>query len=139
MKTRSEQKKLMSGRTRSLAQDASVEQQSVMTILQTRMVIFSSAWSSGHDSREVERSMEWYMAIVNAVSFLIMGLDKQKARKGKWRIAERTIWLFAFAGGAIGAAIGMYGFHHKTRHRLFRYGLPLLAIFDMLIYVILYQ
>lgn len=64
-----------------------------------------------------------------------MVVDKWKAKMGKWRIAEKTIWLVSIVGGAVGTAIGMYLFRHKTKHRLFRYGLPLLSLLELLAYL----
>jgi len=64
-----------------------------------------------------------------------MVVDKWKAKTGKWRIAEKTIWLVSIVGGAVGTTIGMYVFRHKTRHRLFRYGLPLLSLLELLAYL----
>ncbi|MBB5324532.1 uncharacterized membrane protein YsdA (DUF1294 family) [Anoxybacillus tepidamans] len=80
-----------------------------------------------------------YIVLVNVIGFLAMAVDKYKAKHRKWRIAERTLWLLSLAGGAIGTTAGMFLFRHKTRHRAFRYGLPLVAILDVLIYVIFYQ
>jgi len=64
-----------------------------------------------------------------------MVVDKWKAKMGKWRIAEKTIWLVSIVGGAVGTTIGMYLFRHKTKHRLFRYGLPLLSLLELLAYL----
>ena len=69
--------------------------------------------------------MAW-LALVNAVGFLLMGADKRKAVRGAWRIAERTLFLAALLGGTPGVIAGMRAFRHKTRHWQFRYGLPVL-------------
>ncbi|NNU83252.1 DUF1294 domain-containing protein [Geobacillus sp. BMUD] len=76
--------------------------------------------------------MVQYGIVINVLAFLMMGLDKFKAKHRRFRIAERTLWLLSLAGGATGAAVGMYAFRHKTRHRTFRYGLPLLSIAEWL-------
>lgn len=73
-----------------------------------------------------------YLA-VNLAAFVLMGLDKWKAARGAWRIGEGTLFGFALLGGALGATAGMLLFHHKTRKRYFAYGLPLLAIAQLLI------
>ena len=65
---------------------------------------------------------------INAVVFLVYGIDKLKAKKGKWRISESTLLLFAVIGGSIGAWLGMKAWHHKTMHKKFRYGLPLIIL-----------
>lgn len=68
-----------------------------------------------------------YIGVLSIVGFVIMGLDKRKAKRGRWRIAEKTIFLVALFGGSAGATLGMHVFHHKTKHWYFKYGLP--AIF----------
>lgn len=69
-----------------------------------------------------------YLLIVNAVSFLLMLVDKQKARKKLWRIPEATLLLSAAIGGSIGALAGMYTFRHKTKHVKFTLGVPAILI-----------
>ncbi len=69
-----------------------------------------------------------YLLIVNAVSFLLMLVDKQKARKKLWRIPEATLLLSAAIGGSPGALAGMYIFRHKTRHLKFTLGVPAILI-----------
>lgn len=65
-----------------------------------------------------------YLLIVNAAAFLLMLIDKVKAKKNRWRIRESTLMLWAAIGGSIGALAGMYTFRHKTRHRKFTIGIP---------------
>ena len=67
-----------------------------------------------------------YLALVNAVAFLLMLVDKIKAKKNLWRIRESTLILSAVLGGSIGALAGMYTFRHKTLHRKFTIGIPLI-------------
>ena len=62
--------------------------------------------------------------------FLIYGLDKLKARTEKWRISEKTLLLLALFFGGTGALIGMGVFHHKTQHRKFTIGVPLLTLLN---------
>ena len=69
-----------------------------------------------------------YLLIVNAVAFLLMLVDKQKARKKLWRIPEATLLLSAAIGGSIGALAGMYTFRHKTKHVKFTLGVPAILI-----------
>ena len=69
-----------------------------------------------------------YLIIINVISFACFGADKRRARKHKWRISEGMLFLLAIAGGSIGAMIGMYVFHHKTRHWYFKFGLPCILI-----------
>ena len=68
------------------------------------------------------------LALANMTSFIMMGIDKRRARKGKWRIRERTLFLAAACFGALGGTLGMFLFHHKTKHWYFRIGFPALLI-----------
>ena len=65
-----------------------------------------------------------YLLIINAVSFLLMLVDKRKAQKNLWRIPERTLFTAALFGGSIGSIVGMYVFRHKTKHWYFVIGMP---------------
>lgn len=69
---------------------------------------------------------------VNLLAFVLMGIDKAKAGRGRWRISEKTLFLFALLGGALGGTLGMMVFRHKTRKWTFAYGLPLLAMAQLL-------
>ena len=69
-----------------------------------------------------------YLLLINAAAFLLMLMDKIKARKNRWRIPERTLFGSALLGGSIGAILGMYTFRHKTRHLSFTLGMPAILI-----------
>ena len=73
-----------------------------------------------------------YLIIINIIGFLAMGLDKAKAKANAWRIPEKTLFIIAFLGGAIGVWCGMYNFRHKTRHWYFKYGIPCIAVINIL-------
>ena len=73
-----------------------------------------------------------WLAAVNLIAFALMGLDKWKAQRGAWRISEKTLFLAALLGGALGGTVGMHLFHHKTRHWYFRFGFPFLLILQLL-------
>lgn len=66
------------------------------------------------------------LAVTNAVSFALMGVDKRRARRHQWRVPERTLFLAAACFGALGGTLGMFFFHHKTKHWYFRNGFPVL-------------
>ncbi len=70
----------------------------------------------------------FYLLCVNLIGFIIMGLDKRRAKKNMWRIKEKSIFTAALLGGAAGAWLGMNVFRHKTKHKAFRYGLPAICI-----------
>lgn len=72
-----------------------------------------------------------YLLIMSLVGFLLMGIDKQKARKKAWRIPERTLLLIAFLGGGFGSLLGMYTFRHKTKHTRFLILVPIAAILSL--------
>ena len=67
-----------------------------------------------------------YLFLVNLMAFLLMGVDKSKARRRKWRISEKTLFLFPILGGPLGGLLGMSVFRHKTKHPKFVYGFTLL-------------
>lgn len=78
--------------------------------------------------------MKWfllYLAAVNLIAFAAMGLDKWKARRDKWRVRERTLFLWAVLGGSVGGILGMLLFRHKTRHWYFRFGFPVILILQI--------
>ena len=72
-----------------------------------------------------------YLLAVNITSFLLYGIDKYKAKKGKWRISEATLLTMAAIGGSIGALAGMRLWHHKTMHKKFKYGIPIIIILQV--------
>ena len=76
---------------------------------------------------------------MSIVLFVVMGLDKYKAKTGRWRVSEKTLFLMALLGGALGGVVGMRVFHHKTKHWYFQYGFPALLIVQaaLLVWLIL--
>ena len=78
------------------------------------------------------RNIILYFIIINIIGFLIMYIDKQKAKKGKWRIPEKTIYIITVLGGGIGTISGMYAFRHKTQKLHFTIGLPTITILEIL-------
>ena len=73
----------------------------------------------------------YYLFAINIVSFFLYGIDKYKAKKNKWRIPEATLLMIAVIGGSIGAWGGMRLWHHKTMHKKFKYGIPLIIIMQI--------
>lgn len=78
-----------------------------------------------------------YFVVINIVGFLIMFIDKQKAKKGAWRIPERIIFIITALGGGIGTISGMYIFRHKTKKLNFIIGLPLITILEIILAIYL--
>lgn len=78
------------------------------------------------------------LAGVNAVAFIVYGIDKYRARNAKWRIPEATLLMLAVVGGSVGAWLGMKVWHHKTRHRKFRRGVPAILLLQIVAATLLY-
>jgi uncharacterized membrane protein YsdA (DUF1294 family) len=68
-----------------------------------------------------------YLGVLSFTGFCMMGIDKRRAVRQAWRIPERNLFLVAFLGGGIGSFLGMYVFHHKTKHIKFVLLMPLAA------------
>ena len=72
-----------------------------------------------------------YLLLINAAAFVLMLVDKVKAKKNRWRISERTLMLSAALGGSVGALLGMYTFRHKTKHIKFTLGVPAILFIQL--------
>ena len=80
-----------------------------------------------------------YFFTINALGFLLMLVDKHKARKNRWRIPEATLMGVAVLGGSIGSLIGMYTVRHKTKHPKFTVGIPLILIVQLAVAYFVYR
>ena len=76
-----------------------------------------------------------YLGIINLIGFFAMFLDKQKAKRGKWRIPEKTLFLLAIIGGSLGTTLGMHVFRHKTKHWYFKFGMPMILIVQIVLII----
>ena len=76
----------------------------------------------------VTQCLLWYLAAVNVVTFTVYGIDKRKARRGAWRVPEKTLFLLPLLGGSVGALLGMKVFRHKTKHWYFVWGIPIILL-----------
>ena len=83
------------------------------------------------------RYLLYYLILVNLAAFILMGVDKSKARRHRWRIPERTLFLSASLGGSVGAIAGMWLFRHKTRHWYFVVGMPAILALQVAVYLLL--
>ena len=79
-----------------------------------------------------------WLAAVNVVTFAVYGIDKAKAKRGAWRVPERTLFLLPLLGGSLGALLGMKVFRHKTKHWYFVWGIPLILLAQIALAVWLY-
>ena len=84
------------------------------------------------------QAIVYILIVINVLTFVVYGIDKWKAKQGSWRISEASLLLLAVIGGSIGALLGMKVWHHKTMHKKFKYGLPLILLAQIvLIYLII--
>jgi uncharacterized membrane protein YsdA (DUF1294 family) len=77
------------------------------------------------------KALQIYLIAVNIVAFVIMGVDKYKAQRHKWRISELSIFAIGIIGGGAGIFLGMSTFHHKTKHLKFTLGIPVVLILNI--------
>lgn len=77
---------------------------------------------------DLQKILIIYLIAINVVTFIVYGIDKMKAKRSKWRIPEATLLGLAVIGGSVGAWLGMKVWHHKTLHKKFKYGIPLILI-----------
>ncbi len=78
----------------------------------------------------------YYLIFINLFTFIVFGIDKYKAIKNKYRIKEKTLFFLAIIGGVIGAIFGMKIFRHKTLKPSFKYGIPILAVIEIILIII---
>ena len=74
---------------------------------------------------------------INVLTFFVYGIDKWRAKQGRWRISEATLLMLAVIGGSIGALLGMRIWHHKTMHKKFKYGLPLILLAQIALFALI--
>ncbi len=75
--------------------------------------------------------MGLYLILINIITFALYAIDKLNAKTDSWRISERMLILFAIAGGAVGALLGMYICRHKTRKAKFKIGVPVILVLQI--------
>ena len=80
-----------------------------------------------------------YLVAVNVVTFFLYGIDKWKAKHSKWRIPEATLLGLAVIGGSIGAILGMKVWHHKTMHKKFQFGIPVIILLQIALIIWIYS
>ena len=83
------------------------------------------------------RNIIIYFVVINIIGFLIMYIDKQKAKRGAWRIPEKTIFIITALGGGIGTIAGMHTFRHKTQKLQFVVGLPFITTLEIILAIYL--
>ena len=78
-----------------------------------------------------------YLIVINLIGFYMMWSDKRRAKWGKWRIPEQTLFIVTAIGGGIGTIAGMYVFRHKTKKLKFTIGLPVVLVLDIALFIYL--
>ena len=78
-----------------------------------------------------------YLVIINLATFLLYGIDKRRAKKNKWRISEKTLFILAAVGGSVGALLGMTKFRHKTQNWRFKLLVPLFLLLQVALLIYL--
>lgn len=82
----------------------------------------------------MNEALLYSVIVVNIVTFFVYGIDKWKAKQGSRRISEATLLMLAVIGGSIGALLGMRVWHHKTMHKKFKFGLPLILLAQLVLF-----
>ncbi|WP_102345327.1 DUF1294 domain-containing protein [Bacillus sp. Marseille-P3661] len=77
--------------------------------------------------------------LLNIITFITMYVDKQRSKRGEWRIPEKRLFALSLVGGAIGTFYGMKMFRHKTQHNSFKYGIPVMIIINLGSWFSIYQ
>lgn len=78
-----------------------------------------------------------YFVCINVLGVIVNCIDKSRAKRNKWRIKETTLWIIGILGGAFGSYITMKAIRHKTKHKSFMIGMPILIILNIIILVLL--
>jgi len=80
----------------------------------------------------------FYVLIINLIGYFAMLIDKKKAIRGAWRIPEKTLFTIALLYGSIGVSLGMKRFRHKTKHKSFAIGIPMIEIIQLIMLIVIY-
>ena len=79
-----------------------------------------------------------WLIVINLATFAVYGIDKSRAKRGAWRVPEKTLFLLPLLGGSVGALLGMLVFRHKTKHWYFVWGIPLILLAQIALAVWVY-
>jgi len=80
-----------------------------------------------------------YSITLSIIGFILMGIDKKRAKRNKWRIREKLLLIIAFIGGSPGTLIGMIVFRHKIRNKKFYIGVPIIYILHKVIFILIFN
>ena len=77
-----------------------------------------------------------YLLLINLVGFFAMMIDKGRAKRGAWRIPEKTLFTIAIMFGSFGVSLGMKQFRHKTKHKSFVIGIPVIEVMQVILVLV---
>ena len=77
-----------------------------------------------------------YLVLINLVGFFAMMIDKGRAKRGAWRIPEKTLFTIAIVFGSFGVSLGMKQFRHKTKHKSFVIGIPVIEVVQVILVLV---
>lgn len=84
------------------------------------------------DIKDILLYLLWvYLGIVNVAGFILPAVDKRRAKKDRWSIRESTLFLISALGGSVAMYISMRLFHHKTKHKRFMIGIPVIIVLQL--------
>ena len=84
------------------------------------------------DIKDILLYLLWvYLGIVNVTGFILPAVDKRRAKKDRWHIRESTLFLISALGGSVAMYISMRLFHHKTKHKRFMIGIPIIIVLQL--------
>ena len=86
----------------------------------------------------IEKILIAYLLLINIITLILYGIDKWKAKHNMWRIPEATLIILAVLGGSIGAFAAMKLFHHKTMHKKFYIGVPVIIVLQIALCLAIY-
>lgn len=75
------------------------------------------------------------LVVMNIAAYVLMGVDKKRAKAGAWRIPEKTLFLVTGLFGGLGGTLGMFLLRHKTKHWYFRFGFPAMLVAQVVLLV----
>lgn len=84
---------------------------------------------------DIKTVLATYFIIVNIVGFIMSAVDKSAAKRHKWRVPEKNLFAVSLLGGAVGTLMSMLIFRHKTKHKRFMIGIPLIIFVQLSVYI----
>ena len=75
-----------------------------------------------------------YFVAISLITIIVTFYDKKAAKKWpKYRITEKALFLLAILGGSLAEYLTMLKIRHKTKHKRFMIGLPIIVVSQVVI------